>query len=216
MNNHEQHFTEEQLDFIREMMNIGAGNAVTALYQLLQCPITLVIPAVHVLPVAHVSSIMENPDSLVACVRMGMIGDIGGAMFFIVPEESRKKLESIAEKAQMGILKLTEQKHEEEDLSIIVEIGNIIGGVYLSAIHEFCALNIYHTVPVLAIDMIQPLLDEALIKTSLQIQTVILIENEFIINENRIKTLLLIIPSPESTKPLINALGQAKKAYGRT
>jgi len=213
MSKNTQLFTEEQLDFIREMMNIGAGNAATALQQLLQCPVDLIIPQVHVLPAAQVASILDNPASLVACVRMGMVGDIDGAMFFIVPEESKGKLLSIAEKAQPGLSKLAGQKPEDET-SAVVETGNILGGVYLTAIHDFCGLNIYHTVPVLAIDMIQPLLDEALIKTSLQIQTTILIENEFVIEEHHIRTLLLIIPSSESVKPMIDALGQAKKAYG--
>ncbi len=214
MSKNTQLFTEEQIDFLREMMNIGAGNAATALQQLLQCPIDLIIPRVHVLPAAQVSSILDNPASLVACVRMGMVGDIDGAMFFIVPEEYTKKLISIAEKAQLGISKLPGQKHEEGDFSAVVEIGNILSGVYLTAIHDFCGLNIYHTIPVLAIDMIQPLLDEALVKTSFQIQTAIAVENELVVEEHHIRTLLLIIPSPESIKPMIDALGQAKKAYG--
>jgi len=213
MSNNTQLITEEQIDFLREMMNIGAGNAATALQQLLQCPVDLTIPRVHVFPAAQVSSILDNPIEPVACVRMGMVGDIGGAMFFIVPEESREKLVKIAEKAQLGSRILPGRKHGEEGLSAIVEIGNILSGVYLTSIHEFCGLNIYHTVPVLAVDMIQPLLDEALIKTSLQIQAAVLIENEFVIEEHHIRTLLLIIPSAESVKPLIDSLEQAKKAY---
>ena len=214
MSTNTQLFTEEQLDFIREMMNIGAGNAVTGLQQMLKCPVDLKIPRVHVLPAVKVSSVLDNPASLVACVRMGMVGDIGGAMFFIVPEESRKKLVSIAEKALLGLSKLPWRKSEEVELSVVVEIGNILSGVYLTAIHDFCGLNIYHTVPILAVDMIQPLLDEALIKTSIQIHTAVLVENEFLIEEQHIRTLLLIVPSAESVKPMIDALGQAKKAYG--
>ena len=213
MSQNTQLFTEEQLDFIREMMNIGAGNAVTALQQMLQCRVDLIIPKVHLLPVTQVSSILDNPASLVACVRMGMVGDIGGAMFFIVPAESRKQLVNIAEKALLGLSKLSWQKSEEVELSVVVEIGNILSGVYLTAIHDFCGLNIYHTVPILAIDMIQPLLDEALITTSIQIHTAVLIENEFLIEEHHIRALLLIVPSPESVKPMIDSLEQAKKAY---
>jgi chemotaxis protein CheC len=231
MSNNTQLFTEEQMDFIREMMNIGAGNAATALQQLLQCPVDVIIPRVHILPVAQVTSILDNPIEPVACVRMGMVGDIGGAMFFIVPEESSEKLVKIAEKAQMGTRILPGQKHGEEDFSAIVEIGNILSGVYLAAVHDFCGLNINHTVPVLAVDMIQPLLDEALIKTSIQMHTSVLVENEFMIGgppvepviliehdivleKQSIKTFMLMIPSAESIKPLIDALGQAKKAYG--
>jgi chemotaxis protein CheC len=214
MNKNTRLFTEEQMDFIQEMMNIGAGNAVTALHQLLQCPVNLIMSRVHVQPVTQVSSIFDNPLLLVACVRMGMVGNISGTMFFIVPEESRKELVSLAEKALPGLSELPGWKPEEGEPSVVIEIGNILCGVYLTAIHDFCGLNIYHTVPVLAIDMIQPLLDETLINISLQAQMVIVIENEFAIEEHHIRTLLLMSSSADSAKPMIDALGQAKKAYG--
>jgi chemotaxis protein CheC len=213
MNKNTQLFTEEQLDFIREMMNVGAGNAVTAMHQLLMCPVDLKIPKVHVLPVARVSSIIDNPTSLVACVKMGMVGDLGGAAFFIVPERHIKRLITLAEKVYPGLSQLPGE-NQEEDLSVIVEIGNILCGVYFTAIHDFCGLNLYHTVPVYTLDMIQSALDEALVKLSLQIQMAILIENKFVIKEDHINTLLLIIPQANSVKPLIDALGKAKKVYG--
>lgn len=214
MSKNTQPFTEEQLDFVREMMNIGAGNAVTALQQMLQCPVDLIIPKVSVLPIVQISSTLDNPTALVTCARMGMVGDIGGAMFFIVPEESRKILVSTTEKALLGLSRLPWQKSDEVELSVVAEIANIISGVYLTAIHDFCGLNIYHTVPTLATDMMQSILDEDLVKTNLQIRTAILIENEFVIETNHIRTLLTIVPSAESEEPMVNALGQAKKAYG--
>ena len=67
MSTNTQLFTEEQLDFIREMMNIGAGNAVTALQQMRHCPVDLIIPTVHVLPVVQVS-----------CLAGGMCQDGNG------------------------------------------------------------------------------------------------------------------------------------------
>jgi chemotaxis protein CheC len=203
-------FTDEQLDFVKEMMNIGAGNAAASLQQMLQCPVDLKIPRVHVLPAPDVPSVLEKPASVVACVRMGMVGDIKGSIFFIVPEEHRKALSDMAQRALMG----SRQKQEEVELSAVAEIGNILSGVYLTAIHDFCGMNIFHTVPVLAIDMIQSLLDEALAKTSLQFQIAILVENEFVLQERHIRTILLVIPAADSVEPLINALGRAKKVYG--
>ena len=164
--------TDEQLDYIREVMNIGAGNAATSLQQILQCPVNLRIPKVHVLHPSDVPSILEKPASMVACVRMGMVGDIKGSMFLIVPEEHRQALAVMAKRALTG----SQRKPGEAELSTITEIGNILSGVYLTAVHDFCGMHIYHTVPVLAIDMVQSLLDEALANTSLQLQMAILIE----------------------------------------
>ena len=202
--------SEEHLDFLREMMNIGAGNAATAFTQMLQCEVEVRIPTVHVLPAPKAFSILGDPSLPVLCVRMGMVGDAMGALFFIVPDEQKKNLTHLVERATPGL----EKKSPDVDLSVLTEVGNIIAGVYLTAIHDFCGLHIYHSVPTLAIDMIQSLLDESFAALSLQVQTIILIENEFIVEENRIRTFLLMIPAAQSVKILVNSIGQAMMAYG--
>ncbi len=214
MTKNTQLFTEEQLDFIQEMMNIGVGNASTALHQLVQCRVDLIRSKVHVRPISQASSILDNPLLLVACVRMAIVGEQSGDMYFILPEESRKELVSLAENALPGLSTLPGLEHEEREAYAVSEIGNILCGVYTAAIHDFCGLNIYHTIPTFAIDMVQSLLDETLIKTSRQTRMVILIENEFAVNGRRVETLLIISSSADSVRSLIDALGEAKKAYG--
>jgi len=209
MNDREQLLSEEQLDFLTEMMNIGAGNAATALSQMLPSQVNIKIPAVHIAPIIQVSSILGDPSLPVTCVRMGMVGDVSGTMFFVVPEEHKVKLAHLIQRAMPG----PENKGTDIDLSVLAEIGNIVAGVYLTAVHDFCKLNVYHTVPALAIDMIQSLLDEALVALSRQVQAAILIENEFIVEKERIRAFLLVIPSIESVKILVNSIGQARMAY---
>ena len=209
MNDREQLLSEEQIDFLTEMMNIGAGNAATALSQMLRSEVNVVIPAVHVLPVTQAPSVLGNPSLPVTCVRMGMVGDAAGNLFFIVPEEHKVKLTHLIQRAMPG----PKNRDTDIDLSVLTEVGNIIAGVYLTAVHDFCKLNIYHTVPTVAIDMIQSLLDETLVRLSRQVQTAIMIENEFIIEKERIRTFLLVIPSMESIKILVDSIGQAKMAY---
>ena len=215
MNDYKQTFTEEQLDYIREMMNIGAGNAATALQQMLKQPVDLKIPRVNVLPVTQIQSIFDTPSLPVVCVKMGMVGDVGESLFFIVPEEHKERLVSLVKQATPGFSQSKVQSPDEMGLSALAEIGNILAGTYLTAIHDFCGLNIYHTVPVLATDMIQALLDEILIKLSCYIEAVILIENEFALEEEPFKTLLLMLLDAKSTEVLANSLEQARKAYGK-
>jgi len=217
MNNQEM-LSAEQIDFLSEMMNIGAGNAVTALSQMLRCEVNVRIPTVHVLPAPKAPSVLGDPSLAVACVRMGMVGDVMGELFFIVPADQRADLTHLAERA-------VRMRNDEsppsafriphsEDISVLTEIGNILAGVYLTAIHDFCRLNIYHTVPTIAIDMIQSLLDESIVVLSRQVQALILIENEFIVEERRIKTFLLLIPAVESVRTLVDSIVGARMAYG--
>ncbi len=258
--NNEKHFSEEQLDFLREMMNVGGGNAVTALSQMLQRDVEMKIPTVHSVPAAQVPPILGNPSLPVTCVRMGMVGDAAGHLFFIVPDEHKAKLIHFVRQATPGPLQLrnaesgtqsmlshqslvdsqqpvskvhikngdltndcrlptglrnpnsapgSPQSHDM-DLSIVIELGNIIAGVYLTAIHDFCKLNIYHTLPALAIDMIQSLLDEAITALSREAQIVFIIENEFIVEEHHIKTFFLMLPTTTSVQKLVGSMEHAR------
>jgi chemotaxis protein CheC len=221
----QQLLSEEQVDFLREMMNIGAGNAATALGQMLRCEVNVRIPTVHVLPAPEAPSVLGDPSLPVAGVRMGLVGDVVGELFFIVPADQRADLTHLAERAigfrnsEFGMRNDEPPQSairipHSEDLSALTEIGNILAGVYLTAIHEFCKLHIYHTVPIIAIDMIQSLLDESIVALSRQVQALILIENEFTVEERRIRTFLLVIPAVQSVRTLVDSVEGARMAYG--
>jgi len=201
---------EEQLDFLREMMSIGAGNANTALSQLLQCSVEMVIPEIHICTAPKVTEILDNPSLPVAGVRMEMVGNVRGRLFFVVPDKHKNDFIEIAEKAMFG--KKKEGNHK--DLSVLEEFGNILAGVYLTTIHDFCKLNIYHSVPTLAIDMIQSLLDESILDMACEAPTVIFIVNQFFIVEKNINTFFLIIPTMDSLKILLDSIKEAREIYG--
>ena len=215
MNNKKQLLSEEQVDFLNEITNIGAGNAAAALSQVLQCQVDLVIPRVFIIAETKELSTLDNPSLPVVCARMGMVGDVSGGLFLIVPEEQKEDLIRLAERAMTGNGQswragLTSQQSDDLRLSVIAEISNIVAGVYLTAVHDFCKLNIYHTVPTVATDMIQALLDESLVRLSRQVQHIIVVENEFMIEEKLIRTFLVMIPSVESINILVNSIGQAR------
>ena len=220
MDDKKQFLSPEQVDFLTEMMNIGAGHAATALTQVLQRRVDLVIPRVFVMADAQELSILDSPSLPVACARTGMVGDVSGDLFFIVPEEQKNDLIRLAEQAMMDTSQSwragsRSQEPDDLKLSVIAEIGNIVAGVYLTAVHDFCRLNIYHTVPTVATDMVQALLDESLVRLSRQVQHIIVIENEFMVEEKRVRTFLVMIPSVESVNILVNSIGQARMAMAQ-
>ena len=215
-------FSSQQLDYLKEMLNIGAGNAATALSSMLKIDVKILVPIVRNLPTTQIASIFESPSLTVAFVRMHMIGDIAGDILFILPDNHRQKLISLTKQVSLGeswhfklgnmSSSLRSLQRAEFNNSVINEIGNIIVGVYLGAIHDFCRLNIYHSVPTLAIDMIQSLLDEITIAYDRQSQEIITIENEFHIEKEHIKSSILIIPSLESVKKLVDSVEFAKES----
>jgi len=205
-------FTEEEIDFISEAMNIGGGNAATALSQMLRCRVELKIPEIHIIPLQKTPSVIGEPTLPVVCTRMKMVGDVKGDLFYIIPEAEKNLIAGIARDA----VPLPMQTGRENDfgVSIISEIGNIIAGAYTAALYDFCGLRIYHTVPDTAADMLQSLMEEALARASLVSSSAILIENEIEIGEEMLGTYFVIIPEPDSVGTLACALKKARKAYG--
>ena len=81
--------TLEQRDFLAEMMNIGAGNAATALSQVMRCNIDVRIPKVVVArPSTLVDLITNEPSFAATCIRMDMCGQVRGELYYIVPNLS--------------------------------------------------------------------------------------------------------------------------------
>lgn len=203
--------TEEQIDFLKEAVNIGAGNAATALSQMLGCSVEVNIPNVYSLAPKRLPSILTSPSLPVVCVKMGLIGDIKGEMFFVVPEKNETELARLVEKHFLG-----SSGSGSLDKSVLEEVGNILAGVYLTSIHDFCKLNIYHTVPMQATDMFQALLDELLAVRSANVESFIAVEHEFVVIESNIKAdsrhiraILLMVPNAESIGRLVSSMNDA-------
>lgn len=211
--NRQELFTEEQLDYLVELLNIGAGNATTALCSLLQCKVEMTLPGVEVLPAMRVAAALGDPASPAACVRMKMVGDLTGCLLFIVPDEQKRKLADLAERAAAGAG--GENPDADQALGVLAEIANILAGVYLTAIHDFCGLTVCHSVPVPAVDMLQALLDEPLADLAREQQSMVLITNEFLIGQDRVKTFFLILPTKDALQALVDSMKAAGEMYGR-
>jgi chemotaxis protein CheC len=206
-------FSDEQLDYLLEMLNIGAGNASTALNQLLQCDVTMKMPGVEAHTPQGVVAALGDPALPVAGFRMKAVGDLSGSMFFIVPDDQKKKLAELAKQAFFG--RTDSHPDVDEMMSILSEIANILAGVFLTAIHDFCRLSVQHSVPVAAVDMVQALLDESLAARTVEGQTIILVKNEFLIGDDHVKAFLLIFPSEGSIKALLDSMVEAvNRLYG--
>ena len=206
--------TEEDFGYLEEMMNIGAGNAATALEQILHKKFEMHMPEIHIVPPRKVFSVMDDPLEPVICVKMNMIGDIRGELFFIVPQVTKTCLAESAESSA----RIERKKGHSPDTSVIEEIGNILAGVYLTAIHDFCKLNIYHTTPLTAQDMAQAVLDETIARKGVNNRLIIIVINKFtstLPHKQDISSFLIFIPSTDSEKILLDSIKEARKICGR-
>lgn len=140
---------ELQLDGLREVANIGAAHAATALSQLTSRTITVTIPEIRIVPLEAVPELLGDPDEPVAAVMMRLLGDAPGRTVQLFPAVSASNLaslllgrEPVPFPAGFG----------ELERSMLKEVGNILVGACLNALTEFLGMVLIMSVPALAID----------------------------------------------------------------
>lgn len=196
-------FGELQLDVLREVGNIGAGHAATALSQLLDKPIDMLVPKVRMVPFEEIADSVGGAEQVVVAIFLRVEGETPGNLFFIITVDSAKgllhNLASLA--AGQG------DDFSEMELSALHEIGNILAGSYLSSLADFTGLTMYPTVPSLAIDMAGAILSYGLIQFGQMGDHALLIDTQFWEGSDEVKGHFFLIPDPESFDKIFAALG---------
>ena len=124
-------------DVLKEIGNIGAGNATTALAQLLNQKVDMRVPKVALLEFSEVGEAMGGEEQLMAGIYQLVEGDITGSIMFLLEEKSARTLVS----SLMGTPP-SDGPFTEMELSALKEIGNIITGSYLSSLSMLTNLKI--------------------------------------------------------------------------
>ena len=197
---------EMQLDALREVGNIGAGNAATALSKVVGKRVKMEVPLVKILPLKDVPDWLGGPEKEVLAVYLTMSGAANGHILFVMTIEDALKIMNIL----LG--DLTPSREQVLDMdeiarSAMEEIGNILSSSYLSALADFTGLRLNHSVPALAIDMAGAIVDVILIEISKRGDYALLIETEFVEEENKIKGYFMLIPDTSSLEIILQAIG---------
>ncbi|MGN7760370.1 chemotaxis protein CheC [Paenibacillus sp. P46E] len=191
------------MDVLKEVGNIGAGNAATALSQLLGKPIDMAVPKVQLLNFDEITDKVGGAEELVYAVFLRVEGEAPGNLFFILtPEAAINLLSRIA-----GIELLEGEELGEMELSALNEIGNILAGSYLSSLADFTSLSMYPTVPALAMDMAGAILSYGLLQFGQMGDDALLIDTTFLEGQNEIEGQFFLIPDPESFPKIFKSLG---------
>ncbi|WP_208592530.1 chemotaxis protein CheC [Gracilibacillus suaedae] len=200
-----ENLSQHHLDVLKEVGNIGAGNAATALSSLLGKKIEMSIPSIKIVDFNELMDYVGGPEQVIVSVFLRIQGEAPGSMFFVLsPEESSSLVEQLTGSSGDNI--------EENDLAIsaISEIGNILSGSYLSALSDFTSINMQPTVPNLTIDMAAAILMQGLLEISQESDYAIIIdtmiEEEEQSNES-VKGHFFLLPDPDSFDEIFKALG---------
>ena len=194
--------SENYYDVLKELGNIGAGNAMTALSQMLQCKVDMKVPQVRLLEFSEVGDLVGGDEQVMVAVFLGVEGDITGSMMFMLQELSARHL---IQKTTMGLVP-EGSEFEEMGLSAMQEVGNIITGAYLNSLSSMTSLTIFPSPPALTIDMAGAILSVPAIQFGIYGDKILLIQSQFY-DEIQLDGYFILIPDLESYEKILAALG---------
>ena len=199
-----------EIDTLKEIGNIGAGHAITAMSQMLNKKIKMKIPVVNMVEFKNIAEFLGGPEQIVIGVLVQISGDINGMMMFLV----RKECGAIMIRSLMGDFAPEESGDDftELELSAMKEIGNILASSYLGALAGFISKNVIPSVPFLSIDMANAILSVPAIEFGKTADHALFIESVFETNGDSLSGYFLLIPDVPSLEVILSALGVGRNA----
>ena len=190
------------IDVLKEIGNIGAGNATTAIANMLSLRIDMKVPEVAFLPVEKLGSAIGAEDDIIVGIMLGVEQDIDGSMMFLMDMQSAHHL---VNRLMMRPDDYAES-FDEMDLSAIKEIGNIIAGSYLSALSGLTNLTIVPSVPFVAVDMAAAILSVPAVQFGTFGDNALMIQTQFS-DDLGINGYFILMPEEDSYDKILSALG---------
>lgn len=194
---------EIQMDVLKEIGNIGAGNAATSLADMLMTPIDISVPVVRILDYEEATERLGGPETMIVGLMIQLEGDFQGMIMFLLEKEFAIHTPNTL----MGTEINSFTELDEVALSAFKELANIMAASYVNAIASMTGMRIDLTVPDLCIDMLGAILSVPAIHYANISDKIILIEGEFNGEDAKSTNHVLLLPDVESLDKIMSVLG---------
>ena len=193
-----------QLDGLREVANIGAGHAATALSQLVNDRVMLEVPELRVVPIEEVPELIGPADEVVSAVMMKLLGDVTGRTVQIFPASTASAVVTALTGRQDVIFP---DDFGEIEISAVKEVSNILVGAYINALSEFLGMMLIMSVPAMAIDTSSAVLTTSYLNSDSLNDHVFCINTKLVLrNDIELRTHFLLLPDDASLKAMLQAM----------
>jgi chemotaxis protein CheC len=190
-------FSDMQLDALRELANIGSGNAGTALGAMLGKSVDINVPTAAALPLDEAVAIAGAPDELRFGVVVPMVGDFEAIVVLLFPEDDAKKLTNI-----YGI-----EPSTPDGYSMLGEVGNILGTNYINALAQMVGMEMEPQPPQVVEDMLASILSTVLIGRGDDVDEALILDSNLLVEEEECTLSFLLLPNHGGIKELLGRLG---------
>jgi chemotaxis protein CheC len=191
-----------QLDALREVANIGAGHAATALSQMTGQTIMISVPQINIAPLEDIPNQVGSDEEPVAAVLMKILGDLTGLALLVFPKHTAMRVAGLMMKRE------TIRDLGEIEQSALREAGNILSAAYLNALSEFMGMILLPSPPSLAIDLSDAVMSSTFIEIAQGAEYVFCVETEFHLKElnESLRGFFLLLPDIGSLTAILRAI----------
>jgi len=192
-----------QLDALREVENIGAGHAATALSQMTNRRIMISVPQITVTRLEDVAGVLGEPQ-VVAAILLHMMGDLTGRTLLIFPEPAARRLCDLLLRRAPG----TTTEFGAIEQSSLKEAGNILCGAFMSALSSFMGMMLLPSVPSLLVDLSSAVITSAYLDFGSERDYVLCVETQFQFEAETeaLRGHFLLVPDLASLRAILQAV----------
>jgi chemotaxis protein CheC len=194
--------TEFQEDALKEVGNIGIGNATTSLSRMVNKRVWISLPDLKLIPLMKVPILVKNESPVIGII-LELTGDANGFLLLLLSKNSAKFLAKLV----LGTLNEAETFDEMEQ-SVLKELGNIMSGTYTTALSNFLGIAIGLSPPSHIYDMADAIINQIVCMMSRDVEDVLFINTEFTINTEKIEGKILIFTDSASLSKILDAINR--------
>lgn len=199
--------SEMEIDALKEVGNVGIGNAATALSKMLNKKVEIFLPITKFVPITKFSEEAGGSENVVISLYLEITGGIQGETIFLFPMKGALELVDLMMFQEPGTLKEMDEMAE----SAFKEMANIFVGAYLSGLAKMMNTKIYPGIPKVANDMVQAVLDQVLSNLSKSANEILTVKTQINIDGYDIDGLYFMLFEDASLRVVLQKL---KEAYG--
>lgn len=197
-------FSSMHLDVLREIGNIGSGNAATALASLLNTVVDIEVPVITLVSYDQIAEYLGGKNTKALGMTVGLEGDIRGCMLEVVHLSFVQKLINTFYPKEVHDLSAI----DEMDLSVVREMSNITTAAYVNSIATMTQLYINIQPPDSYCDTVSNLVAIPAEKLSRSFdEPVLYIDEKLHVGDTEINSGLILVLDSQSIQVLFKKLG---------
>src|SRR3954470_12283503 len=192
-----QTYSDLQLDALRELANVGSGNAATALSTLIGRAVDISVPSAVLLPLADAVDAAGPAESEVTAVMLRTGGQLDALVLLLFsPQDASDvcRLLDVEPNTMLGA-------------SALGEVGNILGASYVSALATMSGLELELSPPQVVANMVAAIVSTVLVSHAGAEGLAFLLDSELHIEGASCSLSLMLVPTPAGIDELLRRLG---------